>query len=104
MTPRLPGRRQAAEGDRGSGSLEFAVLSLAFLLLVFMTVQAALYYHARNVVKAEAEGTARAVRAYPTNARLEISVPSDDQIQRLADTAAMDRAWAQGASPSALSG
>jgi len=31
------------------------MLSLVFLLLVFMTVQAALYYHARNVVKAEVE-------------------------------------------------
>ena len=66
MTRRLPWRWHPAKGDRGSGSLEFAVLSLAFLLLVFMTVQAALYYHARNVVKAEAEGTARAVRACPS--------------------------------------
>ena len=41
------------------------MLSVAFLLLVFLVVQAALYYHARNVIKAEAEGTARAVRAYP---------------------------------------
>ena len=62
MSKRLPRRRSAGPADRGSGSLEFAVLSLAFLLLVFMAVQAALYYHARNVVKAEAEGTARAVR------------------------------------------
>jgi len=45
------------------------VLSVAFLLLVFLVVQAALYYHARNVVKAEAEGAARAVRAYPAQAR-----------------------------------
>jgi Flp pilus assembly protein TadG len=85
---RSPGRRVAG-GDRGSGSLEFAVLSLAFLLLVFMTVQAALYYHARNVVKAE--GTARAVRAYPTNAQLEDTVPSAQQVQTLAHTAALDQ-------------
>jgi Flp pilus assembly protein TadG len=87
---RLSRRRRSTGGDRGSGSLEFAVLSLAFLLLVFFMVQAALYYHARNVVKAEAEGTARAVRAYPTNARLETTVPSDQQIQKLATTAAME--------------
>jgi len=91
VTHRLPSRRRPAEGDRGSGSLEFAVLSLAFLLLVFMTVQAALYYHARNVVKAEAEGTARAVRAYPTNAQLEDAIPSRQQIQRLAENAALDQ-------------
>jgi Flp pilus assembly protein TadG len=88
---RLPSRWYPAEGDRGSGSLEFAVLSLAFLLLVFMTVQAALYYHARNVVKAEAEGTARAVRAYPTNAQLADTVPSRQQIQTLAQNAALDQ-------------
>jgi Flp pilus assembly protein TadG len=82
-------QRRVASGDRGSGSLEFAVLSLAFLLLVFFMVQAALYYHARNVVKAEAEGTARAVRAYPANAGLEVAVPSDQKIQSLARSAAM---------------
>jgi Flp pilus assembly protein TadG len=80
----LSSRGRPAGADRGSGSLEFAVLSLAFLLLVFMTVQAALYYHARNVVKAEAEGTARAVRAYPTNVGLEDTVPTDQQADALA--------------------
>ncbi|HST67664.1 MAG TPA: TadE family protein [Mycobacteriales bacterium] len=87
---RLSHRRPVTDGDRGSGSLEFAVLSLAFLLLVFFMVQAALYYHARNVVKAEAEGTARAVRAYPTNAGGDVPVPSDPKIQSLARTAALD--------------
>lgn len=91
MIRRLPSRWRPAEGDRGSGSLEFAVLSLAFLLLVFMTVQAALYYHARNVVKAEAEGTARAVRAYPTSAQLEDTIPSAQQVQTLARSAALDQ-------------
>ena len=80
----LSSRGRPAQADRGSGSLEFAVLSVAFLLLVFMTVQAALYYHARNVVKAEAEGTARAVRAYPTNVGLEDTVPTDQQADALA--------------------
>jgi Flp pilus assembly protein TadG len=89
VIPRLPRRRSAGPADRGSGSLEFAVLSLAFLLLVFMVVQSALYYHARNVVKAEAEGVARAVRAYPTTAQLEDSAPSSDQVQNLAETSAL---------------
>jgi Flp pilus assembly protein TadG len=91
VTQRLPRRWRPAQGDRGSGSLEFAVLSLAFLLLVFMTVQAALYYHARNVVKAEAEGTARAVRAYPTNAQLDDTVPSKQQVRALAESAALEQ-------------
>jgi Flp pilus assembly protein TadG len=89
VSPGLPRRRPAGPADRGSGSLEFAVLSLAFLLLVFMTVQAALYYHARNVVKAEAEGVARSVRAYPTTAQLEDAVPSSDQVRRLAETSSL---------------
>jgi Flp pilus assembly protein TadG len=87
----LSSRRRPDQADRGSGSLEFAVLSLAFLLLVFMTVQAALYYHARNVVKAEAEGTARAVRAYPTNARLEDTIPSGQEVDRLTREAALQQ-------------
>lgn len=65
------------------------MLSLAFFLLVFMTVQAALYYHARNVVKAEAEGVARAVRAYPTTAQLQDTVPSGAQVRSLAETSAL---------------
>ena len=89
MSPRLSRRRSAGPADRGSGSLEFAVLSLAFLLLVFMVVQSALYYHARNVVKAEAEGVARSVRAYPTTAQLEDTVPSPDKVRGLAATAAL---------------
>ena len=86
MTRRLLRRRAAAPSDRGAGSLEFAVLSGAFLLMVFMVVQAALYYHARNVVKAEAEGVARAVRAYPSTATgpLQVNVPTDERIRQLA--------------------
>jgi Flp pilus assembly protein TadG len=83
-------RPRLGRSERGSTSLEFAMLSLVFLLLVFMTVQAALYYHARNVVKAEAEGVARTVRAYPTNVQLEDSVPSNQQVRRLANAAALD--------------
>jgi Flp pilus assembly protein TadG len=91
MSVRSPRRPRFVRRERGSTSLEFAMLSLVFLLLVFLTVQAALYYHARNVVKAEAEGVARAVRAYPTNVQLEDSVPSPQQVQNLADTAALDQ-------------
>ena len=76
--------------DRGSTALEFAVLSVAFLLLVFLVVQAALYYHARNVIKAEAEGVARAVRAYPATATgaLRDQVPQPAEVQQLAQAEA----------------
>jgi Flp pilus assembly protein TadG len=85
----LSSRRRPGGADRGSGSLEFAVLSLAFLLLVFLTVQAALYYHARNVVKAEAEGTARVVRAYPNDRQ--DAVPTTQAVRNLARTAALEQ-------------
>lgn len=80
--------------DRGSTALEFAVLSVAFLLLVFFVVQAALYYHARNVVEAEAEGVARAVRAYPATATgaPRDQLPGPGQLQDLARTEAA-RQW-----------
>jgi Flp pilus assembly protein TadG len=84
-------RPRTARSDRGSTALEFAVLSVAFLLLVFLVVQAALYYHARNVIKAEAEGIARAVRAYPATATgaLRDQVPPPGQVQALARTEAV---------------
>ena len=94
MSRRPLRRPRTASSDRGSTALEFAVLSVAFLLLVFFVVQAALYYHARNVIKAEAEGVARAVRAYPATATgpLRDQVPPPAQVQELAQTEAT-RQW-----------
>ena len=67
------------------------MLSVAFLLIVFFVVQAALYYHARNVIKAEAEGIARAVRAYPAQATgdLRDQVPQPAQLEQLAQAEAV---------------
>ena len=69
------------------------MLSVAFLLLVFLVVQAALYYHARNVIKAEAEGVARAVRAYPATATgpLRDQVPPPGQVQSIAEAEATNQ-------------
>lgn len=94
MTGRPLRRPRLGRAERGSTTLEFAVLSVAFLLLVFLVVQAALYYHARNVVKAEAEGAARAVRAYPAQSpgALRDQVPDGGQVQSLAETEAR-RQW-----------
>jgi Flp pilus assembly protein TadG len=98
---RRPPRRPApdasvrtARGERGATSLEFAVLSFAFLFIVFMVVQAALYYHARNVIKAEAEGVARAVRAYPAEAGgpAQRAIPDRSDLLRLANAEAT-RQW-----------
>ena len=48
--------------DRGSTSLELTVLFPALLLLIALAVQAAMYYHARNLALAAAEEGARAGR------------------------------------------
>jgi Flp pilus assembly protein TadG len=94
VTRRPRQRPRTGRRERGSTTLEFAVLSVAFLLLVFMVVQAALYYHARNVVKAEAEGAARAVRAYPAQAGAAAhdQIPSNQRVRELAE-AEVGRQW-----------
>ncbi len=60
--PPLPGQRARARGERGSVSLELAVVFPVVLLLIFGTVQAALYFHARNVALAAAEEGLRDAR------------------------------------------
>ncbi|HYT10742.1 MAG TPA: TadE family protein [Mycobacteriales bacterium] len=84
----------AGRRDSGSTALEFAVLSVAFLVLVFLVVQAALYYHARNVVKAIAEESARAARAQPAGAggRTVDRIPGPEVIEIRAEEEAR-RQW-----------
>ena len=55
-------RRRA--GERGSVSLELAVLGPALLLLVFAIVQASLWFYARSLALAAAEEGVAAGRAY----------------------------------------
>jgi Flp pilus assembly protein TadG len=60
-TPARDGPRAA--GDRGMISLELAILFPALLLVVFTTIQAALWYHARSLALAAAQEGVRAARA-----------------------------------------
>jgi Flp pilus assembly protein TadG len=57
------GRRRVLD-DRGASSLELAILGPAVILLTFITVQFALWYHAKNIAQSAAEAGARASRAY----------------------------------------
>jgi Flp pilus assembly protein TadG len=64
-----PGRAGAAarrgrDGQRGAGTLEFAIVVLPFLLLAFLLIQAGLYFHAANVAEAVAHTTARESASY----------------------------------------
>jgi len=59
---RLRLRRPASE--RGSSSLELALLAPGLLLLTLLIVQTAFWFHARQVAQAAVEQGARATRAY----------------------------------------
>jgi Flp pilus assembly protein TadG len=56
-------RRRATAGDRGEVSLQIVLLTPLVLLLVLVSVQAALWYHAAEVAdSAAADGAAAAAR------------------------------------------
>lgn len=61
---RPPGPRTAPEGDRGSVSLEIAVLGPALLLLVFSIVQTGLWFYGRSLALAAAQEGVNAARTY----------------------------------------
>jgi TadE-like protein len=54
-----------AAAERGSASLEIAVLGPALLLLVVAVVQAGLWFYARSLALASAQEGVAAARAYP---------------------------------------
>jgi Flp pilus assembly protein TadG len=56
--------RRLARDDRGASSLELAILGPAVIAMTFISVQFALWYHAKNVAQAAAEAGARASREY----------------------------------------
>ena len=63
MTPRSPRPPAAAprlRGERGSASLELAVVFPVVLLLVFTIVQAGIYFHARTLAITAAQEGLRA--------------------------------------------
>lgn len=63
MTSASVSHRRLAS-DRGSATLELALLGPALLLLTLLIVQTAMWFHARQVAQAAAEQGARAARAY----------------------------------------
>jgi Flp pilus assembly protein TadG len=57
-------RARPARTDGGSSSLELAILGPAVILLTFISVQFALWYHAKNVAQSAVEAGARESRAF----------------------------------------
>jgi Flp pilus assembly protein TadG len=85
-------RRLGADRERGVSAVEFAVLMPVFLPLIFLLVQAGLYYHAVNVTHAVAQTTARVIRTYPGNPGQApvTQVPSGGQLQPQAQRVAVE--------------
>lgn len=86
------GRRLGPDRERGVSAVEFAVLMPVFLPLIFLLVQAGLYYHAVNVTHAVAQTTARIVRTYPGGAGQTpvTALPSQGQLQSQADRVSVE--------------
>jgi Flp pilus assembly protein TadG len=103
-------------GDRGSASLEIAILAPALLLLTFVVVQAGLWFYARNLALAAAQEGVTAGRAYnapttagPVRARAFLSEQAGDSltgttVSSTGTTAAVVRITVTGHSLSVLPG
>jgi Flp pilus assembly protein TadG len=57
-------RRRQLRGDHGFGSVEFAVLAVVVLALIFTIIQVGLYYHARKVAQSAARQGVEAGRQF----------------------------------------
>jgi hypothetical protein len=89
-------RRLGRDRERGVSAVEFAVLMPAFLPLIFLLVQAGLYYHASNVTQAVAQTTARVIRTYPGTAGQGpyTQMPTGAELEPRADRVAVET-WQQ---------
>jgi Flp pilus assembly protein TadG len=58
-------RRRLGDRERGASAVEFAMIMPVFLPLIFLLVQAGLYFHAVNVTQAVAQTTSRVLRTLP---------------------------------------
>lgn len=64
VNARLTHRRTGSQPERGSVSLEIAILGPALLLAIFAVVQAGLWFHARSLALAAAQEGVDAGRTY----------------------------------------
>lgn len=93
--PRPPDRADESRDDEsrddetGSATLELAILGPVLILLTFTVVQAALYYHAANLVAAAAREGVTAGRSYgaspqagPARARQFLAAHAGDSVTR----------------------
>ena len=69
--------RRRARNDRGSSTLEYAILFPVLLLLIMAGVQAGLFYHARSIAHAAAEEGARTAAAQTATAGMGEATAAD---------------------------
>jgi Flp pilus assembly protein TadG len=62
-------RRTGCSSDRGSATLEIAILGPALLLLIFAIVQTALWFYARSLALAAAQEGVDAARGYQASSQ-----------------------------------
>lgn len=77
-------------GERGASAVEIAVLMPVFLTLIFMLVQAGLYYHAQNITQAVAQHTARTIRTPENPGQQYTRVPTEAELTARASQVAVD--------------
>ncbi|TQL68838.1 TadE-like protein [Nocardioides albertanoniae] len=63
MSPTRSDRHRRARNERGAASIELVILLPALFAVMFLGMQAALYYHARTIAIAAAQEGARAAGA-----------------------------------------
>lgn len=85
-------RRFGSDRERGVSVVEFAILMPVFLPLIFLLIQAGLYFHAQNVAQAVAQTTARVIRTYdgPVGGDPKTQLPGGDQLQANARRVAVE--------------
>lgn len=89
-------RRFGEDLERGVSVVEFAILMPVFLPLIFLVIQAGLYFHAQNIAQAVAQTTARVVRTYPGGVGQDpvasggTQLPSDGVLQGRAQQVAVE--------------
>ena len=77
MSPTRPATSSRRRDERGSVSIQLVVLLPALFAVMFLGMQAALYYHARSVAIAAAQEGARAASA-ETGTKMEGIAAADD--------------------------
>ncbi|MFZ0322657.1 MAG: TadE family protein, partial [Actinomycetes bacterium] len=91
--------RPGSSRDRGSASLEVAILGPALLLLIFSIVQAGLWFYARSLALAAAQEGVTAARSYDADPGTGISRAQSFIEQQAGDSLTQTSVSSAGSTP-----